>query len=238
MLALGGLDAGVPAQPTPAPASLLARQLERLLQAEVPALREMKLDERLGLVTLGGIVPDLPTRREAVALLQSAPGVLHVLDLLLVRTRPRPDRDIEADLLRELELIGPRASAVTARVADGVVRLSGRIDSLGLRSEIDDRAAAVPGVRDLVNELAVDPWAELPPQRLPEDVAWSLPFDSSTVRLVRQGETVILRGVLLSPEQVDRLIQAMLRQPGVSRVISELQVKNPFEKIPGLILPD
>lgn len=222
---------------TPAP-SALERNLTQLLADECPGLRDVKLDERLGIVTLSAVASDLPSRRKAVDLLQSATGVLQVLDLVIVRTFPRPDPEIAETLLASLEQVGPKASAVTVRVDRGVVELSGKVESLALRGELDELAATVPGVRDIVNLLEVDPYVELPSQKLPDDIAWSLPFDSSTVTLVRQGETVILRGVLLSKEQVDRLVQAMLRQPGVARVVSELEVKNPFEKIQGLPSPE
>ena len=223
--------------PTPAP-SALERELTQLLADECPGLRDVKLDERLGIVTLSAIASDLPSRRQAVDLIRSAVGVLQVLDLVIVRTFPRPDPEIAETMQASLEQVGPKASAVTVRVDRGVVELSGKVESLALRGELDELAATVPGVVDIVNLIEVDPDVELPSQKLPEDVAWTLPFDSSTVTLVRQGETVILRGVLLSREQVDRLVQAMLRQPGVARVVSELEVKNPFEKIQGLPAPD
>jgi osmotically-inducible protein OsmY len=237
-LALGALVSGsARAQPTPEPPTRLAQDLQRLLRDEVPGLRDLDLDERLGIVTLSAVAPDLPTRRQAVALVQGTPGVLSVLDLVVVRTRPRPDAAIEEELLHQLELMGPRTSGVTGRVDGGVVYLTGHVRSLALRSEVDDLAAGLGGVREVDDALAVDPLAELPSQHIPDDVAWALPFDSSTVWMVRQGETVTLRGVLLSREQVDRLVQAMMRQPGVKRVVSELEVKNPFEKLPGLAPP-
>lgn len=223
--------------PAAAPPSTRALEVLRRVQDDVPGLRELKVDERLGIVTLSGIAGDLPSRREALASARGVPGVLEVLDLLVVLPRPRKDEDIEREILARLELLGPRVAGVTARVAGGIVELSGAVESLALRAEVDDRAAEVPGVRDVANTLAVDPWAELPSQRIPEDIAWALPFDSTTVTMVRQGETVILRGVLLNGEQVDRLVQAMMRQPGVARVVSELEVKNPFEKLPGFAGP-
>jgi hypothetical protein len=236
LLAMLAAPAGAeaPDDATPRLRSALALRLERLLASELPALRELQLDEGLGLLRVRAVAPDLPTRREAVRLLREQPGILSVTDWIVVRAAPRPDAQIEQELLHELELLGPRVSDVTARVRDGVVQLSGRVADLALRSEVDELAARVRGVRDVDNTLEVDPFAELPPLRLPEDVAWALPFDSSTVRMVRQGETVILRGKLMSHEQVERLVQAMLRQPGVARVINELQVRNPFERLPGL----
>jgi BON domain-containing protein len=237
----GFLPAGIStarSQPvTPVP-STLSLELTKLLADECPGLRDVKLDERLGIVTLSAVASDLPARRQAVSLLRSATRVLQVLDLVVVRTFPRPDPEIAEALLSSLEQVGPKASAVTVRVDRGVVELSGKVESLALRGQLDEMAATVPGVRDVVNLIEVDPYVELPSQKLPEDIAWALPFDSSTVTLVRQGETVILRGILLSREQVDRLVQAMLRQPGVARVVSELEVKNPFEKIQGLPSPE
>jgi osmotically-inducible protein OsmY len=224
-------------QPTGLPGSLLAARIERMLREELPGLHRLRVTESLGLVTLSALAPSLPMRRRAVALVRETPGVLEVLDLIAARPRGREDRLIHAELLQELERLGPRVSAVSVHVEDGIVRLSGALDSLALRLEVDELAAGAAGVRDVANELRVEPLLELPAQSLPEDVAWSLPFDSSTVTMLRQGDSVTLRGKLLSQDQVERLVRAMLRLPGVQRVQSEIEVKNPFERLPGLHTP-
>ena len=83
-------------------------------------------------------------------------GIVTRGDLLKVHLRPDDEiqQDVVADVLRTIP--ADRAEAVQAEVADGVVKLTGRVDRWSLGDTTARLTRQVPGVVEVVNEIAFD----------------------------------------------------------------------------------
>lgn len=111
-----------------------------------------------GVVTLSGIVPNYGQKQAAEGDAWAAPGVVDVIDDLVVEppTR-RPDDDIRADVRRALDTDpGINAARITVDVVDGTVYLRGMVPTYYQIGLAADDAWSVPGVRNVVKELTVD----------------------------------------------------------------------------------
>ena len=164
----------------------LARRVRAVLERE-PAVNLHGADVHVramdGLVTLEGEVPDIATKRRAVLTARVVPGVEEVLDRLRVRPASRMTDPELADHLRDALLAEPvlagvnltvsdprdhvpqvvravdhgAAGEVIARVDQGVVTLAGVVRSLSHRRLVGALAWWLPGTRDVINLLLVDP---------------------------------------------------------------------------------
>jgi len=109
-----------------------------------------------GIVTLTGDVPSLLAAQAGVGIALATRGVRSVIDHLTVRPPARPDSAIAADVGRAL-LDDPATEAFEVNVTeqDGVVHLTGTVDSWAERTLAGRVASGVRGVRGLVNEIDV-----------------------------------------------------------------------------------
>jgi osmotically-inducible protein OsmY len=105
---------------------------------------------------LTGITLTYPDLREADRLARrETKGVVNLLRV--VPEDPRPDPAIRTDVETRVirwERYGP-FDAVGVEVTDGVVRLSGWVESAFKRDEVEERVARVDAVLDVVNNLRV-----------------------------------------------------------------------------------
>jgi len=111
-----------------------------------------------GVVTLSGAVPSYGQRQAAENDAWAAPGVIDVIDDLVVEppTR-RSDDEIRADVRRAMDTDPDiNAARVTVDVVDGTVYLRGTVPTYYQIGKAADDAWSVPGVRNVVNELTVD----------------------------------------------------------------------------------
>jgi osmotically-inducible protein OsmY len=109
-----------------------------------------------GVVTLGGEVETLHDAEQALDAARSVAGVRRVDDRLAVRT-PVVDlfalhRAIEKALARRAER---EADRIELSVHDGVVRLTGRIDSQNERAAIVELVRHAPGVQGVDDRLRI-----------------------------------------------------------------------------------
>lgn len=133
-----------------------------------------------GTLTMSGEVESLAAKKTALSLAASVPGVAGIIDRLRVAPpRPMGDKEIldhlRDALLEEAALAGyalvltgrgetlaPRQAAgapgtIEIEAADGVVTLNGRVASLAHKRLAGLLAWWIPGIRDVVNGLEVDP---------------------------------------------------------------------------------
>ena len=117
---------------------------------------------------------------------------------------------------------------IDVEVRDGVVTLNGRVPGLNSQRLAGVMAWWVPGVRDVVNGLAVDPPEEDAPIRIQEAVRTALdrnPYvDASQIRVGVRLHEVRLTGSLRSEalrEMAERDAWCVL---GVDNVINEIEV--------------
>lgn len=182
-----------------------------------------------GTLEIEGEVDGVATKKRALRAAASVPGVEAVVDRLRVRpAEPMGDRAIRDHVVRaflaepafaELALferhgdrLDPiRASPIDVRgqleiaVADGVVTLDGAVPGLDHKRLAGLLAWWVPGVRDVVNGIAVDPPEEDQDGAIADACRIALekdPFiDASQVRVTVRDRRVTLTGVVPSEDQ-------------------------------------
>jgi hyperosmotically inducible periplasmic protein len=121
-------------------------------------------DRDKGVVTLTGEVPTETDKNGAESAAKSAAGAQVVANQISVRPpgNEREARAIESDTDKAIEkkvdavLVKNRLNKdISYKVDNGVVTLKGDVPSQGRRSQVEKLVAAVPDVKQVVNELEV-----------------------------------------------------------------------------------
>ena len=129
--------------------------------AEVPST-EISVDTNDGFVTLFGMVPTEAVKASAAKEAAKGNGVLHVENLLEVVSSPMK-ANVEAkdaDITRDLVLLmkdKPEYKRVNTSVKNGMVQLTGMVDSGWTELSVTRATRMVPGVRGVDDQLRVDP---------------------------------------------------------------------------------
>jgi len=123
-------------------------------------------DERIrstvsdGWITLEGDVDRWQQREDAVRCVERLTGVRGVTNRIEVKAEAvdptKIRKSIESALKRRAER---EAGRIAVTVSDGVVTLKGTVDSWADRNALERLASHSPGVKDLINEIRVDPFA-------------------------------------------------------------------------------
>ncbi len=205
-----------------------------------------------GTATIEAEVDNVAIKRLALERLAATKGVSAVIDRLRVKPAQAMSDDGILDHLRKAyydepsfyelalkELEGGKLKLVrdafeTARgvieteVKDGVIVLNGRVPSLAAKRLAGVLAWWVPGARDVVNGIAVEPPEEDAPIAIEEAVRIALdkdPFvDASQVRVGVRHRTVRLTGAVHSQEARDAAEWDAWYVFGVDDVVNELEV--------------
>lgn len=205
-----------------------------------------------GIVTLEGEAASVAAKKLALERAAAVPGVTGIVDRLRVEPAERMgDRQIR-DLVRDAliqepalaectirtwtgaayevqrEPLSPRGT-IDIRVDDGVVTLSGEVDGLAKKRLAGVLAWWVPGSRDVVNGLAVEPPEEDNYGEIADAVRLALekdPFvDASEIRVVvREGE-VTLQGVVPTESEREMAEADAWYVFAVDRVNNEIEVR-------------
>lgn len=153
--------AAAPAFAGPGDAELQRKIEKRLAKAGFEQKADMKVEVESGVARLSGITLRYLDLREAERLARK--DAKRVVNLLrVVPEQPRPDKEIRADAERAVlrwERYGP-FDAVAIDVADGVVKLTGWVESPFKRNEIEERLARVDAIRDVLNDLRVQGFSQ------------------------------------------------------------------------------
>ena len=135
-------------------ADLQRRIDRRLAKAGFEQKGEIRVDVETGVARLSGITLRYLDLREAERLARKdAKSVVNLLRV--VPEEPRSDKAIKADAEKAIlrwERYGPY-DAVGIDVTDGVVRLTGWVETEYKRDEIENRLARVDAIRDIHNDL-------------------------------------------------------------------------------------
>ncbi|MCS6303267.1 MAG: BON domain-containing protein [Nitrospira sp.] len=140
---------------------MIRKSIEAALRS-VPALRENKINKitvmvREGDVVLKGPVEKLLHSRLAYKAAQSVPGVVSIANLLKVAGEPRPDRDLEKDVVAYLKWAPfVDLDQVEYSLDKGVIKLKGKVEHhAGLVNWVND-LEKIRGVVDVdVSEMTV-----------------------------------------------------------------------------------
>ena len=177
--------------------------LLRELDGDVVVARErIDVDCVNGVLTLRGEVGSRLAKDRAVAIAQVVRGVRAIVDRVSVAPRPRPDYELEfvaagaigADPATQAQAIGVHAH-------DGVVHLMGNVDSNAARRIAESDVLALPGVLDVVDDLAVTPGRRSDPrlrsevERVMRDDPW---LDDVDVKVRAHNGVVEVSGFVKS----------------------------------------
>ncbi len=218
-----------------------------------PHFKPVLLDiDAEGTATIEAEVDNVAMKRLALERLAATKGVSAVIDRLRVKPATAMSDDGILDHLRKayydepsfyelalkerekgkLKLVRQafetERGAIETEVKDGVVILNGRVPSLAAKRLAGLIAWWVPGSRDVVNGIAVEPPEEDAPIAIEEAVRIALdkdPFvDASQVRVGVRHRTVRLTGAVHSQEARDAAEWDAWYVFGVDDVVNELKV--------------
>lgn len=206
-----------------------------------------------GTVTIEGEVPSVAAKKLALERVAALPEISGVLDRLRVApASPMADAEIRAHLREAyvqepsfggLEILEQRGADVEAvrgvpehclgrlliEVKDGVVTLNGQVPGLASKRLAGLAAWWVPGSRDVVNGLAVEPPEEDAPIRIEEAVRIALEkdrfVDASQIRVGVRHTTVRLTGLVQTEAERDMAENDAWYIFGVDKVVNEIEVR-------------
>jgi osmotically-inducible protein OsmY len=140
----------------------LQRRIEaRLAKAGFEQRADIQVSVETGVARLSGITLTYADLRQAERLARK--DVKSVVNLLrVVPEVPRSDKAIHADAQRAVlrwERYGP-FDAVGIEVEEGVVRLSGWVETPSKRDEIEERLARIDAIKDVHNDLHVQGFSQ------------------------------------------------------------------------------
>lgn len=142
-------------------AELRRRIEQRLGKAGFEQKADIQVEVESGVARLSGITLRYLDLREAERLARKeAKSVVNLLRV--VPEEPRSDKALRADAERAVlrwERYGP-FDAVAIDVSDGVVRLTGWVETPYKRTEIQERLARVEAIRDVHNDLRVQGFSQ------------------------------------------------------------------------------
>lgn len=136
-------------KPTPTRDEAIQRAVEETLKT-VPVLKNKPLNVSVsqGVVTLKGSMEKSIHSLAAEKAAQTVPGVTDVVNLIKVVGKPRPDRDIERDVVFYLQSSSlVNLDDIEYRVTDGMVTVKGTIDNLTHKYAIANDLEKIHGVR-------------------------------------------------------------------------------------------
>lgn len=213
----------------------------------------IRLGVEWGDLVMEGELEDVAAKKLALERAAAVPGVDRIIDRLRVRpARPMTDGEVrqhacdallgepamrhiglrvrDGSQVREVRAAAPgsRGGTIEVRVEDGVVTLDGDVGGLGAKRLAEVLAWWIPGVRDVVNGLGVDPREQDNDGEMAEAVRIALekdPFvDAGNIQVGTRSSVVTLTGTVPSQEQRHMAEMDAWYVWGVDRVVNQLQV--------------
>lgn len=124
-----------------------------------------------GIVTLDGTVNSLLAKERATQVAEAVKGVRSVVNNTEVRTPHRPDNAIAMDV-RDAIMLDPAADSyeISVTAFNGLVTLTGQVDSWQEKKFAEDLAKGVRGVTGVQNDITVAPPEERSAYAIREDI--------------------------------------------------------------------
>jgi osmotically-inducible protein OsmY len=206
-----------------------------------------------GTIVLEGETESIAAKKIALELAAAVPGCTGIADRLRVTPAiPMGDgaiRDRVRDSLLEEQSLArcaiyvrdgdavklvresavPRGDCIEAAVGDGVVTLDGRVESLSHKRLAGLLAWWVPGTRDVINGIEVQPPQEDCDDEISDAVRVALEKDkllrSDSIRITTQNAVVTLEGIVANDRQAAMAEADAWYIFGVDRVINHLRTQ-------------
>ena len=149
----------------------------------------------------------------------------------------KSDSQLQLDVIAELKwepLLGAAEIGVTAK--DGVITLSGTVDSYGKKTEAEDAAKKVAGVSVVVEKIEIkfhSTWAKKDDNEIATEIVnafksnWLVPKDKVKVEV--ENGWVTLEGDVLWNYESDAAKNAVKNLSGVTGVSNNIHIKTPME---------
>ena len=183
-----------------------------------------------GAVTLQGKVPDLYQRSLAEEVVSRIKGVSHVTNHLQLGEVPTIGDEEIADQVRaslSRDALVPQGQ-VSVSVQNQIVHLTGVVEHYVARSNAEDDARLVRGVRDVVNEIVVAPGPRRSDSQISGEVRMALLsqlcLGASEIEVAVHDGMVRLKGSVVTVDLRRRAEEVALRTPGVLGVQNDIVV--------------
>ena len=243
---------GVSVSPLPyAAAAAQPAQNDTNLQAEVinkalnkPNLKGVKATAHNGVVTLTGTVPLFDLKQQADKRTHKIKGVQAVANEIQVAGPNLPDSVVEARLVKAIsyDRVGYGTTpfnAISVQVQDGTATLSGDAYGPVDASSAFALAANTPGVKNVVNQVQVDPVSPMDDRSRMQLFRTIYGFPTLSkyamdpakpIRISVQNGNVTLYGVV--DNQMDKDVAGIRANsvPGIFKVTNDLKVAGGSEK--------
>ena len=229
-------------QPGQTDPNLLAEVTNKALNK--PNLKDVKATAHGGVITLTGTVPLLDLKQEADKRTHKIKGVQGVSNEIQVAGSNLPDSVLEAKLVKAIsyDRVGYGTTpfnAISVRVQDGTATLSGHAYGPVDASSALALAASTPGVKNVVNEVRVDPLSMMDDRSRLQLFRTIYGFPTLSkyavdpakpIRISVQNGNVTLYGVVNS--QMDKDVAGIRANsvPGIFKVTNDLKVASGSEK--------
>lgn len=168
---------------------------KELMLSQQVASHLVDVETEEGVVTLTGSVDSLFAKEMATRIAESVKGVVAVVNRIMVRPVSRTDREIENDVTEAL-VLDPAADSYELEVAveNGVVTLSGTVESWTEEKLSMDVAKSVLGVREVKDDIVMKYDPNRPDQEIEAEVAQRLkrdPFVNDQMIVVNVKDHVV-----------------------------------------------
>ncbi len=183
-----------------------------------------------GVVHLHGCVPSFVEKRVATKIAHQVKGVIDIRnELKVVPLNRHTDAEIaeavKAALDRDVWVV---ESKIRVQVVEGVVEISGTVDSYVEKSYAERDARSVRGVVDVVNLIVIDPTVVREDREIAEDVRTGLirniRIDPSQIAIDVNDGVVYLRGSVTTIGQRWLAEDVAWWTSGVRDLVNELKV--------------
>jgi len=180
-------------------------------------------------VTLRGTVGSLGAKHAATKAAQRVSGVRRVdneLEVGLLTAHRREDADLRGSILRSLSRNVLVPDGVDATVKDGVVTLTGTVDSHHQREEAERTIQNVHGVTRIDDQIKIrDPRVSADvSERIARAFERNAQTDAREVRVESINGTATLSGVVHSLAEYEAALEAAWAASGVVNVIDRLEI--------------
>lgn len=171
---------------------------DRLLMDHGVQGNEIDVDSVSGIVTLSGTTANLLAKRRAARIAATMKGVRSVINRIEVEPVMRLDRHIHADVrLALFENVRTEGYQIDMEVDEGVVALTGTVDSFRERQLVEQVASAVKGVVDVENRIGVRV-GDRSDEEIAEDIRgalhWDRYIDAGSIDVSVENARVTLEG--------------------------------------------
>ena len=183
-----------------------------------------------GAVSLSGHVFSYASKYAAVEAVKRVNGVKAISDEIEVNLpteHRRDDAEIARNLAHVLEWnVSAPGNTVKATVSDGVVTLSGSVESQHQRDHIEDQITHVGSISGIRNRIALKPKANEDDvkKQIEDALKRSAEVEASSVDVAVRGDTVVLRGAVKALYERGLIEKAAWAAPGVKHVEDHIQI--------------